>query len=241
VSQPSGTPVWGFVPNERTLNYPEFLMSRFTWLAVVGLAFTVCGCDLDKPLSDPNTSQVDERLLGRWVGIGTSANPEVEGSQLFVGRHATAGNPRGMMEALSIGYDPKNQTIYGLDSTRVTYVSTTKIGQIEMLNLYYEQLPVGSGDAIGARPADFSPENSYQAWSKSSARYVCLFRYVVAGDQLKLYMVDPSKLDDLADAGELTKSGDLISAESLAAYLASPGTAGIFLGEEDALTFRKAK
>ena len=216
-------------------------MSRFTWLAVVGLAFTVCGCDLDKPLSDPNAAQVDERLLGRWVGVGTTANPEVDGSQLFVGRHSTAGNPRGMMEALSIGYDPKSQEIYGLDSTEVCYFSITKIGQIEMLNLYYEQLPPGSGDPIGNRPADFSEENSYEKWSKGSRRYVNLFRYVVDGTKLKLYMADPLKLDDLAKAGELKKSGELVSAESLAAYIATQGIDGLFLGEDDVLIFEKSK
>jgi hypothetical protein len=216
-------------------------MSRLTWLVVVGLTFSVCGCDLDKPLSDPHTAQVDERLLGRWVGVGTAMYPEAEGSQLFVGRHSTGGNPRGLMEALSIGYDPKTQKIFGLDSTKVSYFSTTKIGGVEMINLYYEQLPVGSEDPIGALPADFSAKNSYAKWSKGSQRYVCLFRYVVDGERLKLYLADPSQLDDLADAGELKKSGDLITAESLAAYIEKKGAEGLFLGEDDLIAFQRAK
>jgi len=216
-------------------------MSRFTWLAVVALVFSVCGCDLDKPLSDPATSKVDERLLGRWEGVSTPLNPDAEGSLLFIGRHSTEGNPQGLLEALSVGYDPESQKVVGLDSNRLSYFSTTKIGQVAMLNLYYQRLPVGSGNPVGTEPADFSRKGSYEKWSKGSKRYVCLFRYVLEGELLKFYMADPTKLDDLADAGELTKSGDLITAESLAAYIEKKGADRLFLGEGDELTFRKAK
>jgi hypothetical protein len=214
-------------------------MLRLAPFAIVCLALSLCGCDLDRPLSDPHTSEVDRRLLGRWVGVGTTGMPETEGTMLFVGRHATEGNPRGLMEALSIGYDPKTEKIFGLDSTRVSYFSTTKIGSEEFLNVYYEQLPPGSGDLVGARPADFSEANSYARWSNGSNRYVCLFRYVVNGDQLKLYLADPSKFDDLAEADQLNKSGDLFSGESLAAHIARHGSKGLFLGEEDTIVFKK--
>jgi len=216
-------------------------MSRYAWLAVVGLAFSLCGCVLDKPLSDPKTAKVDERLLGRWVGVNRPNNPDAEGSLLWIGRHAVKGNPEGIMEGLAVGYDDKDQMIVG-DSPSVSYFSITKVGSVDMLNVFYEEVPIAPGKkTTTARPADLSHDDSYAAWSESPSRSSFLFRYVFDGDQLKFYLVDLDKLEALAKAGELKKQGELITAESLAAYIEKNGADGLFVGDADMVAYKKAK
>jgi hypothetical protein len=209
-------------------------MSRFTWLAVVGLAFTVCGCELDKPLSDPAKAKVDERLLGRWVGVSTPENPDADNGLLFIGKHRVEGNPDGIMESLSVEYDAKERTLGDAFSTRITYFSTTKVGSVEMLDLYFDD----------ARMADLSEKNSYAEWTGNKKRSTLLMRYIVEGDQLKLMPVDSTKLDALAKAGKLKKTGpydSLISAESLASYIEANGTDELFDLKNDVGIYKRIK
>jgi hypothetical protein len=213
-------------------------MSRFTWLVSVGLAFSVCGCIIDKPLSDPKTSKVDERLLGRWEGVVTKANPDAADSLMYIGRHAVAGNPTGIMEGLTVDYDDKAQKIIGVDSNRVGYFSHTKVGEMNLINVFYEDV----AEKEDPREADLSSTDSYEKWSKNPKRSVCLIRYVFDGETVKFYLADPVKLDDLAKNGKLKRADDnIISADSLAAYMAKSGSEGLFFGEDDVMIYKKLK
>jgi hypothetical protein len=220
-------------------------MFRLTWFARVsligvGLVLSACGCVIDKPLSDPKTSQVDERLLGQWVAVSSSADPDADDS-LLIGRHTTTGNPGGLMEGLMVGYNPKRQTISNLASTHVRFFSVSKIGAVDLLNAFYEESAGGADPAPALGAPDLSQSNSYERWAKNPKRGVFLVRYVCDGDQIKFYLVDPGKLVALLDAGEVTKSGDMVSAESLTAYIEKNGADALFVGEKDAAIYRKKK
>jgi hypothetical protein len=207
--------------------------SRLALLSAV-LAFSVCGCELDKPLSDPAKAQVDERLLGRWVGVATKLNPDAGDGLLFIGRHRIEQNPDGIMEALAIDYNLKDQTIGDADTTRVTYFSVTKIGSLEMLDLFFDD----------DRLAELSEKNSYARWAASKKRSSLLMRYKLEGDQLKLVPVDSVKIDELAKAGKLMKSADdddLVTAESLKSYIEANGGEDLFDETNDVAVYKRLK
>ena len=215
-------------------------MFRHARLVCVGLALAVCGCVLDKPISDPKAAQVDERLLGQWVAVPSSADPDADDS-LLIGRHTTTGNPGGLMEALMVGYNRKRQALTNLASTQVRFLSVSKVGSVEMLNVFYADAPSGMEDAPALGLLDFTQPNSYERWAKNPNRGVFLIRYACDGDQIKFYLVDPNKLGAALGAGELKQSGERVSTESLTAYIEKNGADAIFVGEKDAAVYRKKK
>jgi hypothetical protein len=95
-----------------------------------GRAVPACG----KPLSDPKTSKVDERLLGRWIGAATTPNPDAAGTQWFVGRHSVARSPEGLMESITISCDDAGRKVADAKTMRANYVSVTRIGAADLLN-----------------------------------------------------------------------------------------------------------
>jgi hypothetical protein len=145
------------------------------------------------------------------------------------------------MEALMVGYDRKRQTITNLPSTQVRFLSVSKIGPVELLNVFYADAPNGMEDAPALGLLDLSQPNSYERWAKNPKRGVFLIRYACDGDQIKFYLVDPNKLGAALGAGELKQSGDRVSTESLTAYIEKNGADAVFVGEKDAAVYRKKK
>jgi hypothetical protein len=214
-------------------------MWRNAWLLVVGLSFAASGCDLDKPLTDPESAEVDERLLGRWVGVATDKNSSLANVQLFIGRHQVKGNPPGLMDALGIEYKAREQAFGNPAATKLLHFSTSKIGDHDFLNVFYEADRKTEVTDLTSW-ARLSDEKSYIAWTRNPQRSVLLVHYQIDGDRLKIRLVEGAKLGRLVDEGKLKKSDQRFSAASIAAYIEKNGPEELLSPADGAETYKRA-
>lgn len=196
-------------------------MSRLLALCIV---CTFIGCDLDRPLSDPEATPSDQRLLGNWARLDLQGG--VTHEQLFIGKHTTKGNPTGLMDAAFLAYDLKNQQLasgrLGHGCERF-YFSTSVIGNSKFVNMY-------RAGQFGDKPADFSYEESYAKWTRDPERRCCVLMYDVSETELIVTIPDDELFGQLKQKGTLKSGGnkDGVSSASLVAYLEKEGTEKLF-------------
>jgi hypothetical protein len=199
-------------------------MSRLNW-CLLALTLALAGCvETDGLLSDPADGTPDPSLYGHWVAKQVEGGVTTE-FHAFIGKHKTAGNPKGLMDLQLTAFTPQEN---GVERGEFTYVCVTKLGKSAYLNL----IPA---------PADFDTAEQYTKWSKEPKK-VAIARYECDGKTIKIWLADTSKksedrIKQLVQAGELKKKDHVQDAASLATYLAKNGGEELF--DELFLTFTK--
>lgn len=199
-------------------------MTRLTW-CLLALTLALAGCvETDGLLSDPADGAPDPSLYGHWVAKQVEGGVTTE-FHAFIGKHKTAGNPKGLMDLQLTAYTPQENTV---ERGEYTYLCVTKLGKAAYLNL----IPA---------PADFDTAEQYAKWSKE-AKKIAIVRYECDGKTIKIWLGDTSdksedRIKKLVKAGELTKKEHVVGAQGLAKYLAKDGGEELF--DELFLTFTK--
>lgn len=195
---------------------------RYGGSLIVAICFFATGCDVDKPLSDPATAEIDEQLLGHWAGVLESDDGSQSKIHLFIGKHSTKGNPESIMEALGVEYNIKEMRVEsGTNKVQKMYFSVTTIGKLKLLNVYHNALSEKGG-------LDLSEKGSFDKWAENMGRSCSILKYETDGKQLRLIPLDNKKLEQLTKDGILEKKNDRIRASSLIAYLRKSDGKGMF-------------
>ena len=192
-------------------HFANTLIRSLRILSVALLMITVIGCDTDRPLSDPQTAEIDPKLLGTWTALEPVTSRKVF---LFIGRHSVKDDPNGIIEISLVEYDQKKQKI---GAPQVIFGSITTIGQHRLLNIFYN----------GDKPATL--DDGYLAWAHSNKRSCVILSYNTDGASLTASRLGGKKYGQLLESQTLTQNTNSrgVSAESLIAYIQKFGANGI--------------
>ena len=145
----------------------HLLRCRSVRFALLGFVLLPAGCiDSEAPLSDPDQSAPDAKLLGRWIHEERGLNP----TEITIEKIVAAGYPPGLMK-LTLRAVAK-----GDDQTpKVGYVFRTELKGKTYLNLCGQ-----FGNSTVELPA----------WNKLRARGFRIFKYAAKKDTLTMWLVD---------------------------------------------------
>ena len=137
------------------------------YFVLLGLLVLLAGCiDSEAPLSDPDKSTLDEKLLGKWTFEEKGTPP----SQVIFEKVTAAGYPAGVM-AVTMRPLAKNDP----QAPQVGFVFRTELKGKTYLNLCGKM-----ADAPAKVPA----------WDKVRANGFNIFKYAVKDDSLTFWFVD---------------------------------------------------
>jgi hypothetical protein len=158
------------------------LSARYALLGLLCLLFSSCAYSKN-PLSPPEESHIDQRLVGIWKPRDGVFHGSTDGF-LFVGKCNDLSKPPGMMKLVTVGIDPKG----GVQVETWEYFATS-LGRHTYLNV--STMPWGSA-------------------LTDDQRYM-FFKYALAGDSLILRIMDlagaRSAVKDGKLHGALAKGG----------------------------------
>lgn len=210
-------------------------LSRY--LLIFGFAF-LTGCEtiyVTQPLSDPQTSEPDERLYGHWVASLTPDGKKMN-LHVYVGKHMSKSNPKSIMEAGIVNWEPTEKKI----RTKQVYFTLTKIDEVTYINII---------DSYDKNTEEMLITDNYEKWFNNPTKYSILMRYRMEGSKLQLWFAAKSlrTLEELGAQGKVklakrkknetpTDSG-LVTADSLVSYLRKNGGDALF--DSDVLSFTK--
>ena len=138
------------------------------WIVIPAALLSLTGCDDSKnPLSDPQTSKPDERLIGVWREQGTDG----QGTYYHVGR-AGEKFPAGML--------------------RIVEITLTK-GKLES-PVEYLAYPTVLGDKTYLNVVLLEPEEikrlGEKGWNADAVDSYTFLKYQVDGDKLLVWLID---------------------------------------------------
>jgi hypothetical protein len=182
-------------------------MKRLAFLGSV-VCLLASGCEDSKnPLSDPQTSKADERLMGVWRG-------ENEGHETYyhVG-HTGKEFPSGVMRVVRI--DHRNGRV---TSPQVFFVFATAIGGEIYLNVALDR------DENSARRRD------QKGWKAVEADNYKFFKYRLDGEKLVMWMVNEEAKRKAIKGGKVKGEGEtskfcrfIDTTENVARFVAGTG------------------
>jgi hypothetical protein len=178
-------------------------------IAVAILALSATSCVKSRhPLSDPDRSQVDAKLVGSW----TTRDDEGVVTMMVIGKHPSAGKngiPRGLMLSARITLDKD-----GLAQNSVDPFFVSKIGDKTFINRV---------------EADFA-EMEKSGWNASRVKSYLLIKYETVGDAVDFTGHSPAGLAQLARDGLLKLDGEELmdSTEKLAKFFDSSKLEALF-------------
>ena len=120
------------------------------------------------PISDPDQSKLDLRLVGAWRDVDKESARAREGF-LFIGRAAYAKCPPGLMTVLLVGHN-KDKTVH---VKRLMDFFPTRLGQENYANCFQGYSVPGSD--VGPR------------WDRSRVGNYVFMKYAVQGDRLTVW------------------------------------------------------
>jgi hypothetical protein len=201
------------------------------WLLAFA-AFLLTGCTIrtTDPLSDPITAKPDESLYGHWLATEKDSDGKTSEVHVFIGKHTTKGNPASLMEYQGIRWNVDEKTVTGGDST--FYFTVTRIGKTSYLNVLEEK---------GSASIRLSEAGSYTNWAKNDKRRCTILRYSCDGKELRVWNAKDaeSKVKNLSEAGQVTATEKVVTADSLSQYLKKNGGERLF--DELVFTFSKVR
>jgi hypothetical protein len=152
---------------------------RSVQYSLLAACLFTCGCvDSKNPLSSPDGAKVDDQLVGTWRF--TSAK---ETSLLQVTR---AGDkfPKGMLRLVSVDESGKKTS----PSEQFLAFCTT-LNHKTYLNLIEDEETIAALDKKG--------------WKSTAVDGYCIMKYEVAGDELKLWMMDDGAKEKAIKSGKV--------------------------------------
>jgi hypothetical protein len=186
---------------------------------LLGIAFLVAGCvPVTEPLADPDKSEPDKRLLGKWRAKDESEGPTIDSPLV-------KGNPKGLMRS-------GNQA-------RSRWFFTTSIGKHTYANVCFNR--------DGERP-NFDKEGAFEKWKKSNNRCYFIVRYLLDGDKLTIDFGHEPAVEKVMKAQQIELDNNIpyqvhpykTPPGLLARYLEKNGPETIFTGTP-VLVLRRSK
>ena len=138
------------------------------FLIGVAVSLSVSGCDSNNPLSDPQKSKADERLVGEWLNRGS------DGDVYYHARHAGEKLPACMMRVVGVKHSKGK-----VEPAEEFLVFPTFLGDKTYLNV----VVLGKDDKL-------SKSLDEKGWKAEAVDSYMLYKYKFDGDKLVMYGID---------------------------------------------------
>jgi len=165
----------------------SFSMSALSRLFVVVPALLLPSCVLRNPLSDPDQSKPDERLLGAWKIVDGDLDKYLKpGSYgfIFIGKAEYVNAPTGLMTVVSVSNKPDHK----IEAWRAVDFFPTRVGGSSYANCLEDE----------PRSADRPVK-----WDKARVKGYTLMKYTVERDKLTVCMMDRDAVEKAVRSGRV--------------------------------------